>query len=849
MSWAADDPRRIDRVNALRLAQANGEPEVNGIDSTEVVEAGGQIDIVLTLVFDAAASGPRQILSTDVHISGGVRRPTIAVESVTAAGRRLTVRVGRRGDFSIYTLELRRGEAPPPQFDALLSAIPIGFRLECDQPFDCEAPAPGEATEVERAPIDYLARDYSGFRTLMLDRFKALVPGWSNPGPASPEVTLIEMLAHVADRLSYAQDSVATEAYLDTARLRVSAKRHARLVDYRMHDGANARAFVHVALRRPGPSEAPVAATVNPGGRFLTRTAGVAPASGETPLVIEARAGGAVVFEAVTGAALSSSHNRIQIHDFLGALTEIPAGATSMTIGDPGRSLTLAPGDFLLIEEVLEAVAVEGSTVLIGNASPDPLRRHVVRLTGVAQGVDPIGQRDPGGIPRPLETLLLSWAGEDSPSAALPMARVTSGDEVDGIPAGSTDQPTLIARGNIVLADQGETKGLDTLFAAVKPGRRRAHMPLSAGPVTWRRAFDEMPDEPTSAAAALHPAGSKARAEIRVRQEVGAGGNPVWEVDEELFDKDGDDPYLVLDVEHGGVASLRTGDGIAGRLPDPELPMIARYRIGNGIEGNVGAEAIGHLLTDTYTGLDGALLQGFTGQPTDVAAVRNPLPAVGGVAPETISEVRVKAPIGFRTQERAVVHDDYVAFLRGHPRVANAKAIEQWTGSFRAIVLLVDLVGGGPIDALTEADFRRRLEPVRLAGHLLEFRAPALIPLEIGMRVCVAPEAETDAVLERLLALFSSRRQADGSPGLFHPDRFTFGDSLHLSALYAAAQSVEGVRHVDITTLRRQGVPGDSASALEAGGLDFGAYEIPVIANDPNFPDRGTVRFTMEGGR
>jgi hypothetical protein len=845
MSWAADDPRRIDRANALRLAAANGEPEVNGIVSAEVVEAGGNIDIVLTLVFNAALAGPRRILPADVIISGGVRRPNIPVESVTAAGRRLTLRVGRRGDFSIYTLELRRAGAPPPRFDALLSAIPIGFRLECDQPFDCEAPAPAEAADLERVPIDYLARDYAGFRELMMARFKALVPGWTDPGPASPEVTLIEMLAHVVDRLSYAQDAVATEAYLDTARLRVSAKRHARLVDYRMHDGANARSFVHVALRRPGPSEAPVAATINPGGRFLTRTAGVAPASAETPLAIEARVNGALVFEAVTGAALSSSHNRILIHDFLGSLTEIPAGATSMTVTDPGRLIALAPGDFLLIEEVLEAVSVTGSNIMVGNASPDPLRRHVVRLTGVAQGNDPIGQRDGGGIPRPLDTLLLSWDSADAPRSALPMARVTSGDEVDGIPAGSTDQPTLIARGNIVLADHGETKGLDAPFATVKPGRRRAHMKLSAGPVTWRRAFDGA----SSAAAALDPPVTGARPAIRVRQEVGAGGNPVWQVVEELLASDGDDQQLVLDIEHGGAASLRTGDGLSGRLPDPAVAMTARYRIGNGIEGNVGAEAIGHLLTDNYTGLNGSLLQGFTGQPSDVAAVRNPLAAVGGVAAETIAEVRVKAPIGFRTQERAVVHEDYFAFLRRDPLVANAKAIEQWTGSWRAIVLLVDLVGGGPIDAATEERFRARLEPVRLAGHVLEFRSPALVPLEIGMRVCVAADAETDAVLERLMALFSSGRQADGSPGLFHPDRFSFGDSLHLSALYAAAQSVEGVRHVDITTLRRQGVPGDSASALDAGGLDFGVYEIPVIANDPNFPDRGVVRFAMEGGR
>jgi hypothetical protein len=49
------------------------------------------------------------------------------------------------------------------------------------------------------------------------------------------------MLAYAADQLSYYQDAVATEAYLGTARRRTSARRHARLVDYFMHDGANAR--------------------------------------------------------------------------------------------------------------------------------------------------------------------------------------------------------------------------------------------------------------------------------------------------------------------------------------------------------------------------------------------------------------------------------------------------------------------------------------------------------------------------------------------------------------------------------------------------------------------------------
>ncbi len=82
----------------------------------------------------------------------------------------------------------------------------------------------------------------------MLERMALLAPGWTERPPADVGVTLVEMLAYVADELSYRQDAVATEAYLDTARSRVSLRRHARLVDYRVHDGCNARAWVQIRV-------------------------------------------------------------------------------------------------------------------------------------------------------------------------------------------------------------------------------------------------------------------------------------------------------------------------------------------------------------------------------------------------------------------------------------------------------------------------------------------------------------------------------------------------------------------------------------------------------------------------
>src|SRR5690349_13016234 len=82
----------------------------------------------------------------------------------------------------------------------------------------------------------------------MLDRLATLAPDWRERNPADLGIVLVELLAYAGDYLSYQQDAVATEAYLGTARRRVSVRRHARMVDYAMHDGCNARAWVQVQV-------------------------------------------------------------------------------------------------------------------------------------------------------------------------------------------------------------------------------------------------------------------------------------------------------------------------------------------------------------------------------------------------------------------------------------------------------------------------------------------------------------------------------------------------------------------------------------------------------------------------
>ena len=182
-----------------------------------------------------------------------------------------------------------------------------------------------------------------------------------------------------------------------------------------------------------------------------------------------------------------------------------------------------------------------------------------------------------------------------------------------------------------------------------------------------------------------------------------------------------------------------------------------------------------------------------------------------------------------------------------HPEIQRAAATLRWTGSWYTIFLTVDRLDGRAIDEAFEEELREFLEPYRMAGHDLEIDGPQYVALEIEILVCVEPDYFCSDVLAALENVFSSGTLADGSLGFFHPDNFTFGQSIYLSQLYAAAQKVAGVRYVEVLTFQRLDLP--DTSGLDAGVLTMGRLEIARLDNNPNFRDHGTLTFTMRGGR
>jgi predicted phage baseplate assembly protein len=314
------------------------------------------------------------------------------------------------------------------------------------------------------------------------------------------------------------------------------------------------------------------------------------------------------------------------------------------------------------------------------------------------------------------------------------------------------------------------------------------------------------------------------------------GQTEIWRPMPDLLASGADATEFVAEIEQDGTTRLRFGDDAHGRRPDSGTVFVATdYRVGNGVSGNIGAESLFHIVTN---------------EPA-VAGARNPVAAVGGVEPETMEEVRQRAPHAFRTQERAVTEADYAAMAERNPAIQRAKATFRWTGSWHTVFVTADPRGG----IIPDPDFKREfeeeilrgLEPYRMAGHDLEADEPRYVSLEIEMHVCVKPAYFRGDVHKALLEILSNRALPDGRSGLFHPDNFTFGQTVYLSALYAAAQSVPGVASAHVRKFERRGRP--SLEALREGKLALDRFEIARCDNDPNFPEHGVIRIELGGGK
>lgn len=813
-----------------RIEKLLDQTAVTGIDYIYVAEDQITLKIHFHMKGDPPAVTPADILSglAKEQISiyptqTGPKQESIAVATMQwiDSDTVLELEVEQPGGFANYTLSI-----DDERVDLDFNNIEFSFKANCESRLDCKQPAhdcPDEA-EVD-FPVDYQARDFWSFRRALTDFAALRYPDWQDRLEADAGMMLLEVMSALGDELSYYQDRVAREAYLETASQRRSLRHHARLVDYELHEGLAASTWLDISVK--------------------TADSGTLQAGAD--VWAESDNGSAVYFEVGNGLEdiingetffVDAAINRLAPHIWDEDHQCLPVGATEIYVNGWHKTNllfnTTTDDDVPCRWMFLKTTPTDSSVTE---------RRWMVCVVEINELEDPLAD-DPACD----KITHLIW----QPAQALPF---------------EMDKATLEVRGNLVPATAGRYSEsrlvTGAAIADLLPALPAAEQALFASSVERTGANEStmhLYTLPSSHETPLCWLGSDARSaqpEMRVAElqwngaalEEKPGGEWQWArsfldeyaslPDDEHFTLEDGNWRRVVGYRRGGEEivhqdyagsdgkTVRFGDNAFGKVPDNRIFKVS-YRLGNGRAGNVAA--------DTLVNFDSAIL-------TFVDSITNPLAAENGIDAETAEEVKQLAPEAFRAVTyRAVREEDYREAAERLSWVQRAGAQFRWTGSWLTAFVTPDPLGAVTVTENQREELAVQLNRFRQAGRAAVVTDPDYADIDLIITVCVQPFAYTGDVEARVLAALVGNKK---TIGFFSADNFTFGDPLRRSQLEAVIQRVPGVRAVGEIQIRRHGY---FDWQVLTGPYEVGHREVLRLENDPDLPERGTLELIMEGG-
>ncbi|MEO8148082.1 MAG: hypothetical protein ABI723_10615 [Bacteroidia bacterium] len=746
------------------------------------------------------------------------------------------------GDFTLYKFKIEDARIDPYYND-----ISFSFKANCPGDLDCKPPEhecpPDELVDF---PIDYLARDFWSYRKALLDFASLRYPDWSDRLEADAGVMMVEVMSALGDEMAYYQDRVSREAYLETATQRRSVRRHARLVDYNMHDGLGANVWLDFTVSPPLvgasnpvtiPFGTPVVSSVNRSSRDELE---IGPDVFEVgPGIFELLIADPVLIPPV----VDFIRNEFKPHFWDEDQTCLPVGTTELYL-EEHHTADLPLNDFPKGKKAGKWVLLKTNP-----ANPDQsARSQFVRLIEITDTTDPV-------FIKPVT--YIRWEQEQALAYEF-------------------DMTILTIRGNMVQATAGLTKGVikkeevyfivDKDSSVLNPVELSALEDLSPISTVEREGHDgslshlfTLPGSQNQPLVYLGEDPATAEPEITVLQYVSDGSkwNPVifWNAKRSLLGVNSshpEDTHFTLDdgtwqrlvgyqrigeeFEHRDYAfnngvTICFGDGEFGRSPDKNTLFQVKYRLGGGRRSNVAANSLTKLIPELAF----------------IEAVTNPLPASNGLDAETPTELRQVAPQAFRAITfRAVRPEDYAEAAERLPWVQKAGAAFRWTGSWLTAFVTPDPKGKVVLEEYEHKDLINQLNRFRQAGREVCVMDPEYANMDLEIHICLDSYSYPGEVKGRIFEALLGKTGIRPVAGYFSPDRFTFGTFLERSTLEAAIQDVQGVKAVEQIRFRRRGW--FNWRAFSEFSYDPGKNVIIRIENNPLHPERGTLKLYTHGG-
>ncbi len=797
-------------------------------------------------------------ISGGTRIRGGRALGQVQVTGITKPSARvLRLSVEPVGDYSTFALAIIASEvADPPSppttstpivFDPLFAEIRFKFRPGCFNN-NCAPEWESGLPQFDEPVIDYLAKDYTSFRDTMVTAMSTRVPGWQPTSEADLDMVLAELFSVAADELSDYQDRVMNEAYLATARKRVSLARHARFMDYHIHQGNQASTWLALEILHDATTAKSFALSPDiDAGKELKVWAG----ESRGPKTNRKEADSSVVFLMRDKVQVHQYLNNIGLYTWSDSITTLKAGSTraDLVLYNDLYLDNLAAAPTPLGELEVKAIV---QSIKEGVFKRLLVQEHFNPRTGRPAGLNPDKRQLVRLIPEKAKTMFdpvtnswflrVYWEKADQ----LKYDYCFTVDCPAGNPGTAVGITNFVSlfHGNLVEIFHGRRdtnifKDEGELLDFADPNKPHqfhyertrwgAVCRLPHVPVMYRNSEPGGDIPPMST----------------LTVKIAAAGDDPWDEKPNFIHSDdsaeGGD-HFVVETDENRLSLIRFGNGTNGRELGDGSEVKCSYQHGMPLDGNVGRDRIVNF--DRAT-IPNAVLQ--------LKSCWNPLDVTNGRDPEPASEIIRRVPESYRQHQlRAVTLADYVARAENVEGISRAAARYAWTGSWRTVRVTVDPVGTNELSYSLWRTVADELNAVRLIGEDIEVRPPQFLPLEIKVVVCVAPGFWWEDVKFVLEQEFSSGYTPDGRRGFFHPDEWTFGRALHASQIIGRALKVQGVEH---TVAKPSGTtPGspdisvyvkrwNSHAAPKDSLTDIKYNEIIQVMNDPDHQEQGSIRF------
>lgn len=866
--------------NGIRLVLVTLVPSLNPREAKLEVHFHNTLELDTIL---SKAQGDRRTAAKmfPIHgghrIIGGLLRDQVKVTGITQGPEKgsLTLTVTPIGDYSTYTLGVFHSNIDP-----VFNEIEFKFRPGCFN--NCGPDWKPPARPLTDPAIDYLAKDYDSFKHTLIARMMKRVPGWQATSEADLDMVLIELFANAADELSDFQDRTMNEAYLGTARKRVSLTRHARLMNYHVHQGNQANTWLALQVRTPavigkgfqawtgeesrlpdavifqGKDDRSVQFIIDDGDGSLRDDLDTAIIQ---PNIVSEFANHGIPLSAASLVTsnnpgmtwlISDEENRHvhfikrsagklevwepHLHDLLNgmALYTWSGSIPALKAGSTSADLLITPAGDRESAFVVQSLLRDGGNdrLLIQewlnpeNGIPAGRNRNKRQLLRLISGNSLANrQKRAMAMKDPVTDqwfIRVNWVKEDALKHSYCYSTRCRTGVVEGV---------SLVHGNLMQVYHGvPTTATFCEPGAILTGIGDLHFERSRK----QEAICRLPSDSILAYTETPPGGEvPPRSTMELEIEIGGSSDP-WEEAIDLIHSDGSDEqgdHFVVETDENSRSLLRFGNGVNGKQLPEGAVVHCSYQVGRGPDGNIGPDTLVHCDGSVYS---------------EVTGLWNPFDVTNGRDPEPAHEIIRRAPEAFNARQlRAVTIQDYVDRVEELSEVSRATARYLWTGSWRTVRISVDPIGTTELSEVLRKKIIDHLTALRLIGDDLEIRSPRFIPLDIELTVKVHQDYWREDIREVLEMEFSDGFTPDGRKGFFHPDRWTFGQELRDSQILGRIHGIQGVDHIRSLSMNRRNEP----TPGNPDRIEVRANEIILVKNDPNHMEEGIIRFELSGGR